>query len=32
MRTAQNLLHRFWLETRPEHPLPASAVNAFASL
>lgn len=32
MRTAQNLLHRFWLETRPENPLPASAVNAFASL
>ena len=30
MRTAQNLLRRFWLETRPENPLPASAVNAFA--
>ncbi len=32
MRTAQNLLHRFWLETRLDNPLPASAVNAFASL
>jgi xanthine dehydrogenase small subunit len=32
MRTAQNLLRRFWLETRPENPLPASAVNAFARL
>lgn len=32
MRTAQNLLHRFWLETRLDNPLPASAVNAFARL
>jgi len=32
IRTAQNLLHRFWLETRPQDPLPASAVNAFARL
>lgn len=31
MRTAQNLLRRFWLETRMDNPLPASAVNAFAS-
>ncbi|HYD79119.1 MAG TPA: xanthine dehydrogenase small subunit [Paucimonas sp.] len=30
MKTAQNLLRRFWLETRPEAPLPATAVNAFA--
>lgn len=30
MRAAQNLLRRFWLETRPDNPLPASAVNAFA--
>jgi xanthine dehydrogenase small subunit len=30
MRTAQNLLRRFWLETRLENPLPAQAVNAFA--
>ena len=30
MKTAQNLLRRFWLETRPDNPLPPSAVNAFA--
>jgi xanthine dehydrogenase small subunit len=30
MKTAQNLLRRFWLETRPDAPLPATAVNAFA--
>jgi len=30
MQAAQNLLRRFWLETRLEDPLPASAVNAFA--
>jgi len=30
LRTAQNLLRRFWLETRPDAPLPANAVNAFA--
>jgi xanthine dehydrogenase small subunit len=30
MRTAQNLLHRFWLETRPDAPLAPQAVNAFA--
>ncbi|MDE2429296.1 MAG: xanthine dehydrogenase small subunit [Burkholderiales bacterium] len=30
VQTAQNLLRRYWLETRPESPLPASAVNAFA--
>lgn len=30
MQAAQNLLHRFWLETRPEHAMPAVLVNAFA--
>ncbi|HJV85174.1 MAG TPA: xanthine dehydrogenase small subunit [Noviherbaspirillum sp.] len=30
-KAAQNLLRRFWLETRPDAPLPASAVNAFAN-
>jgi xanthine dehydrogenase small subunit len=30
MRGAQNLLRRFWLETRLENPLPAEAVNVFA--
>ncbi|WP_300753530.1 xanthine dehydrogenase small subunit [Janthinobacterium sp.] len=30
MTTAQNLLRRFWLETRPETPLLSSAVNAYA--
>jgi xanthine dehydrogenase small subunit len=32
MQGAQNLLRRFWLETRAENPLPAHAVNVFASL
>ncbi|GGC94380.1 xanthine dehydrogenase small subunit [Undibacterium terreum] len=31
MKTAQNLLRRFWLETRADAPLAAAAVNAFAS-
>ncbi|MCA1857142.1 xanthine dehydrogenase small subunit [Massilia oculi] len=31
MQAAQNLLRRFWLETRVDDPLPASAVNAFAA-
>ena len=30
LRGAQNLLRRFWLETRLDAPLPAAAVNAFA--
>jgi xanthine dehydrogenase small subunit len=30
MQTAQNLLRRFWLETRADAPLAAEAVNAFA--
>jgi xanthine dehydrogenase small subunit len=32
MKTAQNLLRRFWLETRSEDPLPPTSVNAFAAL
>ncbi|KQW91575.1 FAD-binding molybdopterin dehydrogenase [Massilia sp. Root418] len=30
MKTAQNLLRRFWFETRVDAPLAADAVNAFA--
>jgi xanthine dehydrogenase small subunit len=30
MLTAQNLLRRFWFETRADAPLPNAAVNAFA--
>ena len=30
MKAAQNLLRRFWFETRGEQPLGAGAVNAFA--
>jgi len=30
MKTAQNLLRRFWLETRVDAPLAAEAVSAFA--
>jgi len=30
MQAAQNLLRRFWFETRTENPLPVEAVNAFA--
>jgi len=30
MKTAQNLLYRFWLETRVDAPLPAVSVRAFA--
>jgi len=30
MKTAQNLLRRFWYETRAGDPLPAASVNAFA--
>ena len=29
MQVAQNLLRRFWLETRPVDPLPESAVNVW---
>jgi xanthine dehydrogenase small subunit len=31
MRTAQNLLRRFWLETRIDAPLANADVNAFAA-
>ncbi|WP_159696283.1 xanthine dehydrogenase small subunit [Massilia sp. 9I] len=31
MQAAQNLLRRFWLETRVDNPLPAAALNAFAA-
>ncbi|HEY8608996.1 MAG TPA: xanthine dehydrogenase small subunit [Noviherbaspirillum sp.] len=31
MKAAQNLLRRFWLETRPADPLPAGAVHVFAA-
>jgi xanthine dehydrogenase small subunit len=30
MQVAQNLLERFYLETRPDHPLPAASVRIFA--
>jgi xanthine dehydrogenase small subunit len=30
MQGAQNLLRRFWMETRLENPLPIDAVNVFA--
>ena len=30
MRTAQNLLRRFWMETRPEDAMPNTYVNAYA--
>ncbi|CAH0162845.1 6-hydroxypseudooxynicotine dehydrogenase complex subunit beta [Massilia sp. Bi118] len=32
MQGAQNLLRRFWLETRLDNPLPAEALNVFAQL
>jgi xanthine dehydrogenase small subunit len=30
LQVAQNLLRRWWLETRPENPLPEAAVNVWA--
>lgn len=30
MRVAQNLLQRFWLETRDDNPLPSSATSVFS--
>jgi xanthine dehydrogenase small subunit len=30
-QTAQNLLYRFFLETRPDHPLPAGQLSVFAT-
>ena len=32
MRTAKNLLRRFWLETRTQAPLANADVNAYAAL
>jgi len=32
MRSAKNLLRRFWLETRPQAPLANADVNAYAAL
>jgi xanthine dehydrogenase small subunit len=29
LRTAQNLLYRYWLETRPTDPLPMDALRVF---
>jgi xanthine dehydrogenase small subunit len=31
-QAARNLLRRFWLETRADNPLPATALNAFAAV
>jgi xanthine dehydrogenase small subunit len=31
MQAAQNLLRRFWFETRTIDPLPPEALNAFAA-
>ena len=31
MTIAQNLLRRFWLETRPHAPLPKTALDVFAA-
>lgn len=31
MKAAQNLLRRFWFETRLDAPLQSSELNAFAS-
>lgn len=31
LQTAQNLLRRFWLETRADKPLPPQMLNSFAS-
>jgi xanthine dehydrogenase small subunit len=31
MQAAQNLLRRFWFETRLDNPLPAEALNVFAA-
>ena len=32
LQVAQNLLQRFWLETRAENPLPATATSVFSVL
>jgi xanthine dehydrogenase small subunit len=31
MQVAQNLLERFYLETRPDNPLPAASISVFAT-
>jgi hypothetical protein len=31
MKIAQNLLERFYLETRPDNPLPLASVSVFAT-
>ena len=30
LRVAQNLIERFWLETRADDPLPESATSVFS--
>ena len=30
LQVAQNLLHRFWLQTRPDAPLNESQLNVWA--
>jgi len=30
LEAAKNTLHRFWLETRPDNPLPKSALDVRA--
>ncbi|HEY8710525.1 MAG TPA: xanthine dehydrogenase small subunit [Burkholderiaceae bacterium] len=32
LQVAQNLLQRFWLETRAENPLPSSATSVFSAM
>ncbi|MES2090147.1 MAG: xanthine dehydrogenase small subunit [Pseudomonadota bacterium] len=32
MKVAANLLERFWLETRPDHPLPAGQVQIWPAM
>ena len=32
LQVAQNLLRRFWLETRAENPLPSSATSVFGTM
>ena len=31
LQSAKNLLHRFYLETRPDDPLPADHLSVFAA-
>ena len=32
LKVAANLLERFWLETRPEHPLPADQIQVWPAM